>query len=467
MGSIEKSGQQAVASPMTSQEFIPLYYKYQGSPLLPLLLQAILHIVPIMSSNTFPQEKLELPAPVTAPARPQGSGFFIRFLRVALLCFTALLVVDLFSDEPTSQRAYNGCMNRHERHGHHDHDHHGQHPFPPVHKWKPFEGPTHFELEPTEATGLTIKGANSFGKVVFETSKLSDKVVIDLDIKTSRKDKNNDVTVVNENGYLTVNSPDTGKLETFASAKIQIPSNIIGTFGLPSFEVDAPKHMVDLSGLPESLEIGDLVIRLAKGFVKAGPVHTNTTQITIAKGGIRGALTHARVETSVDVAQGNVTLDITKISSGSEGSTLVHLGNGNLTGTFNVYNSTTLDVAKGAIYVTFDLEEAETKAELSTKIASGDARVFVNSIAEDRVFSASHVSIAGSQLITYPSNFQGTIDARGLLGDIKLIGKELEVEKVLGGSQGKQGDSERNYVSVKAAKGSLDILVGDEIEDSE
>lgn len=418
-----------------------------------------------MSTTLYLQEKGELPVPVTAPMKRDGPGFFARLLRLALIFFTALFVVDLLTDEPTTYRVANGCMNKHNHH--HDHDGHDghQHPFPQVDKWKPFEGISQFELEPADAIGLTIKGANSFGKIVFETSKLSDKVIIDLDIKTNKKDKNNDVTVVSDDGYITINGPDSGSLETFASAKIQIPSNIIGTFGLPSFEVDAPKHLVDLSRLPESLEIGDLVIRLAKGYVKAGPVHTNTTQITIAHGALRGSLTHARESTNVDVANGNVTLDITKISSGSEGSTTVHVGHGNLTGVFSVYNSTTFDVAKGAIYVTLDIEEAETEAEISTKIASGDARIYVNSIGEDRAFNAYHTSIAGSQLITYPDNFQGTIDARGLVGDIKLAGKELAIEKVLGGSVGKKGDSERNYVSIKAVKGSIDFLVGEEVDD--
>lgn len=414
-----------------------------------------------MSASTYPQEKAELPAPAIAPAEKQGPGALRTVFRFLFIFFATVFVLDLLTDEPTGTRVMTNCMKT--KH-HKDHRGHGQHPFPPDKNWVPFQGPTHFEFDADVASGLTIKGSQAFGKIIFETSKLSDKVIIDLDIKTNKKDKNNEVTVVDDNGYLTINTPDTGKLKSLTSAKIQIPSNIIGTFGLPEFEVDAPGHLIDFSQLPESLEIGDLTVRVAKGFVKAGPVHTNTTQITIGKGGLRGALTNGREYTNVDVATGNVTLDIQKISSGSEGTTTIHLGNGELNGTFSVYNSTTIDVAKGSIYVTVDLESSATTAELSTKIASGDARVFVNSIAEDRVFSAYHTSIAGSQLITYPKNFQGTIDARGLLGDISLVGKDLVVEKALGGSVGKQGDSERNYVSVKAAKGSLDILVGDEVD---
>ncbi|CCG82139.1 protein of unknown function [Taphrina deformans PYCC 5710] len=419
-----------------------------------------------MSSTTsYPQEKVELPAPVTAPARREGPGFLVTLLRCSVIFFGTLFLLDLFAEEPASHRAVKGCMGAMERHGR-DH-HHGQHPFPPVHKWKPFQGISHFELEPEIATGLTIKGAKTFGKIVFETSKLSDKVVIDLDVKTSKTDKNSEVTVVNDNGYITVNAPDTGRLKTFASAKIQIPSNLFGTYGLPKFEVDVPQHLVDLSGLPESLEIGELIVRVAKGFVKAGPVHTNTTQLTVVKGGLRGALTSARESTNIDVANGNVTVDITKISSGSEGSSTIHLGDGDLKGTFSVYNSTTIDVAKGSIYVTVDFADAETRAELSTKIASGDARVFVNSIAAERTFDAYHTSISGSQLITYPENFQGTVTSRNLVGNIKLAGKDLAVEKTLAGRVGKKGDSERNSVSVKAAKGDLDILIGDEVEDDE
>jgi hypothetical protein len=338
----------------------------------------------------------------------------------------------------------------------------GQHPFPPIDEWKPFHGTTHFEFEPATASGFAAKGAQAFGKVVFETSKLSDKVVIDLDIKTNKKDKRGEVTVKEDNGFLTVDTPSTGKLETYASAKIQIPSNIIGRFAIPEFQVDVPRHMVDFSGLPESLEIGKFRVRVAKGFVKPGPVHTNVTQISIANGALKGSLIHAREETRIDVAHGNVTLDIPDISSGNQGVTYVHLGNGHLNGTFAIYNSTTIDVASGGIYIGVDFKHSDPRAELSTKIASGNSRVFVSSIAAERLLESSHTSINGDQLVTYPSNFQGTIDARGIVGGIKLEGKDLAVEKVIGGLVGRQGDSDRNSVSVKSVRGKLDILVGDE-----
>lgn len=343
-------------------------------------------------------------------------------------------------------------------------DGHHQHPIPPIDNWKPYVGTTHFELEPTEASGISVSGAKAFGKVVFETSKLSDKVVIDLDIKTNKVDKHGDISIDEKDGYLTINTPSTGKLETYASAKIQIPSNIIGTFGLPKFDVNLPKHMVDYSALPKSLEVGILAIRLAKGFVKPGLVHTNVTQLTVANGALHGALTQARYETSIDVARGNVTVDISSISGGNEGKSNIKLGDGHLKGSFPVYNSTTLDVAKGSIYVNVQFESAaeSNRAELSTKVGSGPGRIYVDSIAAERLFKAYHTSISGDQLITYPDDFQGTIDARGIAGDIKLEGNDLAVEKVLGGLQGKKGDENRNYVSVKAAKGSLDILVSDD-----
>jgi len=261
---------------------------------------------------------------------------------------------------------------------------------------------------------------------------------------------------------LTIDTPHGGKLETYASAKILIPSNIIGTFGIPCFQVNAPRHMVDYSDLPESLEIGSFAVRVAKGFIKPGPVHTNTTTLGIAEGALRGSLTQARYVTDINVAKGNVTLDIPKISSGSEGTSKVHLGDGHLKGSFGVYNATEINVAKGGIYISVDFKHAEPRAELTTRIAHGNARVFVNSIAAERLLRASHTSIAGDQLITYPSNFQGTVDARGIVGDIKMEGKDLAVENVFGGMVGRKGDSERNSVDVKAVKGSLDILVGDE-----
>lgn len=400
-----------------------------------------------------------LPVPATYVVERRKPSFSSRLLRFIVAFFATISVFHLISHGADYARLASGCTGM-TKGG----DGHHQHPIPPIDNWKPFEGTTHFELEPAEATGFSVQGAQAFGKVVFETSKLSDKVVIDLDIKTNHKDKNNDVSVEEKDGYLTVSTPSTGKLETYASAKIQIPSNIIGSFGLPKFDVNVPKHMVDYSGLPKSLEIGVFAIRAAKGFVKPGPVHTNTTQITIAKGALHGSVTQARLETSVDVANGNVTLDISGISSSNEGKSNIKLGNGNLKGSFPVYNSTTLDVAKGSIYVNVAFESADqdNRGELSTKIGSGPARVYIDSIAAERLIKAYHTSINGDQLITYPDNFQGTIDARGIAGDIKLEGKDVAVEKVIGGLQGIKGDSERNYVSVKAAKGALDILVGDD-----
>lgn len=383
-------------------------------------------------------------------------------LKCVIALFATFFFFDLLTHGPATTGVSRGCRGFIQHVGGQGQDGGHQHPFPPIDNWKPYEGTTHFELEPAEATGLTVKGSKAFGKVVFETSKLSDKVIIDLDIKTNKRDKHGAVSVKEEDGYLTIDTPTTGKLETYASAKILIPSNIIGTFGLPAFEVNAPRHMVDYSELPESLEIGEFSIRVAKGFVKPGPVHTNTTTLDIAEGALRGSLTQARHSTDINVAKGNVTLDIPSISSGNQGSSKVHLGNGHLKGSFAVYNSTNINVAKGSIYISVDFKHADPRADLTTRIASGDARVYVNSIAAERLFKASHTSIAGDQLITYPSNFQGTVDARGIVGDIKLEGKDLAVEKVLGGMVGRKGDSERNSVDVKAVKGTLDILVGDE-----
>lgn len=415
------------------------------------------------TDDAYPEEKSSqvevevLPIPAIYVARPKKANFFKRFLKFIIVFVSSVLVFDLFRNGGHYAKSISECIELSKGgNGHH------QHPIPPIDKWKPFAGTTHFELEPSEASGISVRGAKAFGKVVFETSKLSDKVVIDLDIKTNKKDKHGDVGVVQEDGHLTIHTPSTGKLETYASAKILIPSNIIGTFGVPKFNVDLPEHMVDYSSLPESLEIGNLAIRLAKGFIKPGPVHTNVTQLTVAHGALHGSLTQARYDTSVDVAHGNVTLDIPSISGGNEGKVNIKLGDGHLKGHFPVYGSTTFNVARGSIYVNVKFQSAPERAELSTKIASGPARVYVDSIAEERLFNSYHTSVAGDQLITYPENFQGTIDARDIAGDIKLEGKDLAVEKVFGGLQGKKGDSDRNYISIKAAKGALDILVGDE-----
>jgi hypothetical protein len=417
-----------------------------------------------MSNYTdYPNEKVAvvdvLPVPVTATDRPKKRSFLNRLLRFIVVLFGTLLVVDLIRLGNPLASIKRGCHSVQD-----SINGPPQHPIPPPPpKFKyPYDGETHFEFSPSAASGLTIRGANTFGKVEFSTSKLSDKVVIDLDLKTNKNDKHRAVSVSEKDGFITVDTPTTGKLETHSIAYIQIPSNIIGTFGLPSFELDVPQHMVDFSSLPESLEIGSFTVRVAKGFVKSGPVHTNSSTISVANGSIKGSLTQARHATDINVAKGNVSLEISDISSGNEGTSTIHLGNGHLTGKYPVYNSTTLDVAKGSIYVNVDFKHADPRAELSTKIANGNARVYVDSIAAERLLKSYHTSIAGDQIITYPDNFQGTIDARGIAGDIKLEGKDLSVEKAIGGVVGKKGDSDRNYVSVKTVKGTLDILVGDD-----
>ncbi|KAJ9608817.1 hypothetical protein H2200_006588 [Cladophialophora chaetospira] len=395
-----------------------------------------------------------LPAPVPAQRQKRCSSLVACIFKFAFVVFSTLLIFNglSYAFDALSGTGCRGHQVSFDDGGH-------QHPFPPIDKWRPYDGTTHFEFAPADASGFSVRGTESFGKVVFETSKLSDKVVIDLDIKTKKNDKHGDVSVKEENGFLTV---DVGTLESYSSAKIQIPSNIIGHFAIPEFSVDVPRHMVDYSGLPESLEIGSFKVRAAKGFVKPGPVHTNHTQITIAKGALKGSLTHARHETNIDVAKGNVTLDIPTISSGNQGETKIHLGNGHLKGSLSVYNATDISVGSGGIYIEVDFKHADPRASLSTKIATGNSRVFVNSIAAERTFESNHVSANGDQLLTYPTNFQGTIDARGVLGDIKLEGKDLAVEKVLGGLRGEKGDKNRNSISVKTVKGKLDILVGDE-----
>ncbi|KIW20845.1 hypothetical protein PV08_01423 [Exophiala spinifera] len=418
-----------------------------------------------------------LPVPVIATRQKKRPSCCHRLFKVVIALFGALFVLDLLSHGPVYRRLRNNY------HGFVDSlpdsfadlyvdalvsggGEGGQpkHPVPPMDDWTPFEGTTHFEIEPRAASGLAVHGDKAFGKVVFETSKLSDKVVIDLDIKTNKLDKHGDVIVEEKNGHLTIRTPDAGKLETYASAKIQIPSNILGTFGMRHFDIDVPAHMVDYSALPKSLEIGDFAIRVAKGFVKPGPVHTNRTAISIADGAVRGSLTHGRQHTEIDVAKGNATVDIPRISAGNEGSTHIHIGNGHLNGTLAVYNSTSVDVGFGSIWIDVDFKDTEHRAHLSTKIVSGPSRVFVDSLPPDRLFRSEHLTVAGDQLITYPSSFEGTIDARGFAGDIKLTGDDLDVEEVVGGAVGRKGDWDRNYMSVKAVKGALDILVGDDDE---
>ena len=444
-------------------------------------------------------------APAGQQRQQQKLSFGWRLLRFsawtlfALAMINALSTVFLEIDTAAISQRVGGCMGRpHRHHGHHGHhaghharphlkdfkrpfaaldekhgdheDNHRHHRIPDVSKWVKYDGTTEFELEPKDVVGLSIDGARSFGKVVFETSKLSDKVKFELDIRTNRNPDEGDISVELKDGLIKVNSPNTGDLETYASAKVQIPSNIIGTFDLPRFQVAAPRHMVDLSGLPESLEIGELSLNLAKGFVKAGKVHTNKTDIKVAKGGVRGPLVNARESTSIDVASGNVVVDLVGIAGGYSGKVDIKLGSGDLNGTFDIFQELNFNVAKGNIWAdasfpTLDNkdDDVETpRATFSTKVASGDARVYVDGELKDRTFDATHTAINGKHLLTYPNDFQGTVDVRALVGQIELAGDGLTIEKSLFGRTATKGDGERNKISVKNAKGDVDVLIGEE-----
>lgn len=416
----------------------------------------------------------------------RSTSVWMRLLRFSAWSLLALSLINAFqvisSEVDLSALQPVSCGGR-SRHPHHPHHPHGKphlkdiarpfgnerHHLPDVSKWVKFDGTSEFEVVPAEVRGLTVQGGRAFGKVVFETSKLSDKIAFELDVRTNRKPDEGDISIELADGLITVKSPNTGDLETYASAKVTIPSNIIGKFGVPRFEVDAPRHMVDLSSLPESLEIGELKLRLAKGFVKAGKVHTNRTDITVAKGGVRGALRNAREDTSIDVADGNVVVDLVGTSGGHDGKTSVKLGNGQLNGTFDIYAELSLNVAKGNIWadVAFpelDLADGEQvpQASLSTKVGSGDARVYVDGELKARTVDAAHTAVNGRHLLTYPADFEGTVDVRALVGEITLAGDGLSIEKSLFGRTATKGDADRNKVSVRNAKGDVDVLVGEE-----
>lgn len=417
-----------------------------------------------MAYSDYPNEKVvlveeqELQPPVTYVVKQKRPSVLARVARVALAFVTAVLALNLIS-AAFDQLSGPGCRHLHgEGHDHH-HDH--QHPFPPIDKWHSYEGTTHFEIDPQQVSGLSSLGPQSFGKVIFETSKVSDKVVFDFDIKTNKKDKHGEIGIEEKDGHITIESPKTGKLETHIAAKVQIPSNIIGKFGIGQFKLELSRFMVDYSALPQSLEIDDFSIKLAKGFVKPGSVHTNHTNIDIAKGAIKGSLTQARESSVVNVASGNMTLDVSKTTGGEHGESTFSVGSGRIEGTYLVYQSTDFQAASGDIdvKVKFESGSEDNVAELKTKMGSGTVKVDVESIAAERLFKSYHNSVAGDQSVTYPDNFQGTIDARDVVGSINMEGKDLTVEKVLGGMQGKKGDENRNYVSVKAAKGDISVTV--------
>ncbi len=410
--------------------------------------------------NGFVNEKESLPVPVAA-VQPEGISFARKLFRFFALFFAAFLIIDAFTEDPQiAPRGAHGCMHRSFDHDHQSPHHHGH--GKGEHKWINFNGTEHFELDPRKTSGLTIKGVNAFGKVLFETSKTSDKITIDLDIKLSHKTQEEDVTAIEKDGHITVSAPETGNVKVLANAKIMIPSNIIGKFGLPSFELDVINHMVDYSSLPQSLEIGDFNIKVASGSIHSGNVNTNTTTLDIATGNLTGKLTLARGETSIKIASGNATLYATSISSGNGGELNMKLANGDLKGHYAVYNSSTFDVAIGNIHITVDIEEGKEEAALNTKAGSGNTKILVKNIKKNRKIEAYHTAVAGDHLITYPDTFEGTISARSLVGEITMAGDGLEVSKQLLGQEGVKGDKDHDHVYIKTAKGDIDVLVGDD-----
>ena len=325
------------------------------------------------------------------------------------------------------------------------------------------------EYGTNQTAGFTIEGGIASGDITFTTSKVKKDYKIEVDLEYSSNDLKDKIEWIVRDNTLVLSVPtgdDDGKKHINVTAKVSLPSDIlIGKEALRGFIITAPDFDVDYSSLGSKLEIDEWSINVAKGSIKTGTVATNHTALRTGSGKVYGDLSLARDTAEIDVAVGNVDLNV-GASQSERGSLAIKAGSGNITGSYLVENEATITAAKGNVYldVTFADTSSKQNASLATNVASGQTRVFVKSLGKgDNVaFSAQHSSVSGSFLLTYPDSFAGRITARDVMGEINLRGDGLEVEKQWFGVAGSKGENGRGEIEVRTFKGDIDFLVGKE-----
>ena len=326
------------------------------------------------------------------------------------------------------------------------------------------------EYGTNQTAGFTIEGGIASGDITFTTSKVKKDYKIEVDLEYSSQKLKDEIEWIVRDNTLVLSVPtgddDGGKKHINVTAKVSLPSDIlIGKQSLRGFMITAPDFNVDYSSLGSKLEIDDWSIHVAKGNIKTGTVATNHTALRTGSGKVYGDLSLARDTAEIDVAVGDVDVNV-GASQSERGKLAIQAGNGNITGSYLVESEASITAAKGNVYldVTFADTSSKQNASLATNVASGQTRVFVKSLGKgDNVaFSAQHSSVSGSFLLTYPDSFAGRITARDVMGEINLRGNGLQVEKQWFGVEGSKGENGRGEVEVRTFKGDIDFLVGDE-----
>jgi len=313
--------------------------------------------------------------------------------------------------------------------------------------------------ERDSVAGFTVEGTIATGVVKFESSKVKKQYDLQVDLAYSNQDLADQVEWIVKDNKVTLSVPSTGDGHINVTAVVNIPSDIlIGHESLPGFVVAVTDFSVDYSSLGSKVEIDEWSVSVAKGNVKVGPLASNTTSINVANGRVSGDLALAREKLDIKIASGDAKLKTSKSPDGTNEMT-INAANGNITGSYLVEKSLDFNVANGNLYVDVDISQ---NSSLSSNCASGLTRVYVNKLEDDPEFSASHTSISGSMVLTYPESFIGVVTCRNVMGDIDLKGKDLKLKKQWFGYEATKGTDGKGEINVKTFKGDIDFLIGKE-----
>jgi len=311
-----------------------------------------------------------------------------------------------------------------------------------------------------EIAGFNVQG-NAYGSLIFEQSKLKKDFKVEVDTSLSSPELKDDIEWNIKDNIVTMVLPKEGSVNI--TAKVVLPSGIVGSSRLPGFSVAVP-FRVDYSALGHGVEMTSFDINVAKGCVGVGDIATNVTTIHVANGGCWGKLQLARNTTTIDLANGGACIKTTPSSDGI-GELSIKAGNGNITGHYIVEKETSLTAAKGDVKVSVQIEDtpADIVPTLSTSTGSGFTRVNVERINKDSLVSSTHNSISGSHCISLPKSFLGTITARNVVGNITLVGKDLVVEKHWYGYQATKGNTDEaiGAISIRSVRGNIRVSVRD------
>jgi len=324
----------------------------------------------------------------------------------------------------------------------------------------------HYDFASNATAGFTVEGAIASGTVKFESSRVKKEFSINVDLEYSSPKLKDSVEWIVRDNTVTLSVPAEMKKghHINVTATISLPSDIIiGEKTLPGFALTVPDLDVDYSSLGSKLEVDKWSVIVGKGDVVLGQLKTNQTYVRLANGNITGDVSLARFNTDISIAKGNAHVKAHNSQDGRSKFTL-QAADGNVTGHYPIESQTEFNIANGDLYVDVDIEEIEGAAsQLTSSVASGLTRVYVNKLGADNLaFEATHNSVSGSMVLTYPESFLGKIVARNVMGDIDLRGNGLTLEKQWFGYEAYKGDDGQGTIEVRTFKGDIDFLVGKE-----